>query len=37
MGVVYHITTKRELDAARSSGTYVNPSLRTDGFIHCSH
>lgn len=34
--MIYHITTKKELDEAQAKGEYTAPSLATEGFIHCS-
>lgn len=34
--MIYHITTKKELDEAQTTGEYIAPSLQTEGFIHCS-
>jgi uncharacterized protein (DUF952 family) len=36
MPVIYHITTKNDWDAAQERGSYIAPSLATEGFIHCS-
>ncbi|MFT4016146.1 MAG: DUF952 domain-containing protein [Agriterribacter sp.] len=36
MALIYHITTQREWDAAKETGYYVSPSLKEEGFIHCS-
>ena len=36
MAVIYHITTKTEWEAARSTGSYESASLKQEGFIHCS-
>lgn len=33
---IYHITTRADWVMATRSGQYVAPSLKTDGFIHCS-
>ncbi len=33
---LYHITRRQDWIAARRDGTYVAPSLSTEGFIHCS-
>jgi uncharacterized protein (DUF952 family) len=34
--VILHLTGRIEWDAAQSRGEYAPPSLRTEGFIHCS-
>jgi uncharacterized protein (DUF952 family) len=36
MPVIYHITTKNDWEAAQERGSYIAPSLATEGFIHCS-
>jgi uncharacterized protein (DUF952 family) len=36
MPIIYHITTEPEWKAAKETGFYESPSLRTEGFIHCS-
>jgi uncharacterized protein (DUF952 family)/ubiquinone/menaquinone biosynthesis C-methylase UbiE len=36
MGIIFHITTKSEFEKAKSSGSYMSPSLEKEGFIHCS-
>ena len=36
MPTIYHITTQAEWDTASRSGAYVSPSLKEEGFIHCS-
>ena len=36
MSVIYHITTQNEWNAARENGRYEAPSLKEEGFIHCS-
>jgi uncharacterized protein (DUF952 family) len=36
MAIIYHITTQPEWEAARASGLYSAPSLKEEGFIHCS-
>jgi uncharacterized protein (DUF952 family) len=33
---ILHITTREEWEAARDGDAFVPPSLRTDGFVHCS-
>ncbi|MBM3416319.1 MAG: DUF952 domain-containing protein [Bacteroidetes bacterium] len=37
MPVIYHITTANEWKAALNKGFYEHPSLKEEGFIHCSH
>jgi uncharacterized protein (DUF952 family) len=36
MPVIYHVTTAGDWEAARQKGAYEHPSLRAEGFIHCS-
>ena len=36
MPVIYHVTTAAEWQAAKEKGSYETPSLREEGFIHCS-
>lgn len=36
MPIIYHITTKANWDAAVQQGFYEHPSLKDEGFIHCS-
>ena len=36
MGFIYHITTKQDWNDAKENGFYTAPSLKTEGFIHCS-
>jgi uncharacterized protein (DUF952 family) len=36
MTIIYHITTVEEWEAAKYSGSYSAPSLKEEGFIHCS-
>lgn len=36
MDAIYHITTRTAWLKAVSSGSYTNPSLAAEGFIHCS-
>lgn len=33
---IYHITAQQEWKAAQVKGYYEAPSLKTEGFIHCS-
>lgn len=37
MTTIFHITSRREADEARSTGTYVPAAFDRDGFIHCSY
>lgn len=36
MPTIYHITTQAEWETATRSGFYETPSLKEEGFIHCS-
>lgn len=36
MGLIYHITTSEAWTKAKSAGSYATPSLKDEGFIHCS-
>lgn len=36
MPIIYHVTTTPEWTIARQNGFYETPSLKTEGFIHCS-
>jgi uncharacterized protein (DUF952 family) len=36
MKMIFHITTRKEWEAAKANGSYVAPSLAKKGFIHCS-
>jgi len=36
MAIIYHITTAAEWEKAHTSGLYTSPSLKEEGFIHCS-
>ncbi|MGZ3844799.1 MAG: DUF952 domain-containing protein [Flavisolibacter sp.] len=36
MAIIYHVTTKQEWEIAEQEGFYVAPSLKSEGFIHCS-
>jgi uncharacterized protein (DUF952 family) len=36
MGLIYHITTREAWGKAIETGSYVAPSLKEEGFIHCS-
>ncbi|HEY6063768.1 MAG TPA: DUF952 domain-containing protein [Chitinophagaceae bacterium] len=37
MPIIYHVTTKEGWIAAKQKGYYEHPSLKDEGFIHCSH
>jgi len=36
MATIFHITTKKEWQAAQQSGKYESAALKEEGFIHCS-
>lgn len=36
MPIIYHITSKASWEKARQQGFYEHPSLKEEGFIHCS-
>jgi len=36
MPIIYHVTTAAEWKAAEEKGYYETPSLKEEGFIHCS-
>ena len=36
MPYIYHIAAKADWDRAKESGLYEVPSLKEEGFIHCS-
>ncbi|MCC6290317.1 MAG: DUF952 domain-containing protein [Chitinophagaceae bacterium] len=36
MALIYHITTQPQWDTAKETGYYESPSLKEEGFIHCS-
>ncbi|RXK58354.1 DUF952 domain-containing protein [Lacibacter luteus] len=36
MPIIYHVTTAAEWTAAKANGYYESPSLKAEGFIHCS-
>ncbi len=36
MPIIYHITTAAAWNAAKAKGYYEHPSLKEEGFIHCS-
>jgi uncharacterized protein (DUF952 family) len=37
MPLIYHVTSAAEWKAAKENGSYETPSLKEEGFIHCSH
>ncbi len=36
MPIIYHVTTATEWNSAKQNGFYESPSLKAEGFIHCS-
>jgi uncharacterized protein (DUF952 family) len=36
MPTIYHVTSSEEWEQAKVNGFYVSPSLKNEGFIHCS-
>ena len=36
MAFIYHITSAADWEKAKQSGSYEAPSLKNEGFIHCS-
>lgn len=36
MPLIYHIATKEDWSAAQIEGLYESPSLKEEGYIHCS-
>ncbi len=34
--MIYHITTRKDWEKAKTKNEYTAPSLQTEGFIHCS-
>ncbi|MCG2615581.1 DUF952 domain-containing protein [Terrimonas sp. NA20] len=36
MPIIYHVTSASEWKQAQEQGAYEAPSLKTEGFIHCS-
>jgi len=36
MAVIYHVTTGKDWNEAKAKGSYEHPSLKDEGFIHCS-
>ena len=36
MPIIYHVTTIEDWNAAKQVGYYEHPSLKDEGFIHCS-
>lgn len=36
MSHIYHITTQAQWNIAKETGYYASPSLKEEGFVHCS-
>ncbi len=36
MPIIYHVTTRADWNEAKLKGQYEHPSLKDEGFIHCS-
>jgi len=36
MAIIYHIAFASDWDAAKQNGYYEHPTLKSEGFIHCS-
>ena len=36
MAIIYHVTTSKEWNRAKTQGFYEASSLHAEGFIHCS-
>ncbi len=36
MAIIYHITSVNQWENALEQGFYTDPSLQSEGFIHCS-
>lgn len=36
MNIIYHVTSRKEWNDALQNNFYEAPSLKTEGFIHCS-
>jgi uncharacterized protein (DUF952 family) len=36
MALIFHITTQSHWQAAQAAGSFTEPSLAKEGFIHCS-
>lgn len=36
MPIIYHVTTATAWNAAKEQGAYEAPSLKEEGYIHCS-
>jgi uncharacterized protein (DUF952 family) len=36
MPIIYHVTTQADWKHAKEKGFYESPSLKNEGFIHCS-
>lgn len=35
--MIFHIAKKTDWEQAQKTGHYTGPTLKTEGFIHCSH
>jgi uncharacterized protein (DUF952 family) len=36
MPIIYHVTTVADWNEAKAKGFYEHPSLKQEGFVHCS-
>jgi len=36
VSLIYHVTSKQEWESAKQNGFFEAPSLKIEGFIHCS-
>jgi len=36
MPIIYHVTTTADWNVAKEKGLYEHPSIKAEGFIHCS-
>lgn len=36
MPIIYHVTSSKAWEEAKQKGEYEHPSLKEEGFIHCS-
>lgn len=36
MAIIYHIAQGKDWEEAKQKGSYEHPTLRSEGFIHCS-
>ncbi len=36
MPIIFHVTTNTNWKEAKANGFYIHPSLKDEGFIHCS-